>query len=416
MRARIHRGAHEVGGNCIELEHDGASIVLDLGMPLAARQADDVPLPDVPGLAAPDQALLGIVLSHNHLDHVGLVKRARAELPVFMGEAAARIVNEAAFFCGAGSAAHLRPAGFLRHRECLQIGPFRITPFLNDHSAFDAYSMLVEAGGRRLFYTGDFRGHGRKQGRLRELIARPPGDVDVLLMEGTHVRGSAGEVHGLTELDVENACVDLFRRAQGPVLALYSPQNIDRLVSIFRACRRSGRMLVMDLYSAAIAEATGNPSIPRAGWDNVRVHLPRRQKALVIRSQAFGRVDAVRTSRIFPEELTARSGRVVLTFRLSMSREIEDCLCLEGAGAFWSMWQGYLREAAGQELVAWLNSRQIPLSVIHSSGHASVSDLQRLVAALAPERVVPIHTAAPEAYRESFPGVELHPDGAWWTI
>ena len=32
-----------------------------------------------------------------------------------------------------------------------------------DHSAFDAYAFLVEAEGRSLFYSGDFRIHGRKQ-------------------------------------------------------------------------------------------------------------------------------------------------------------------------------------------------------------------------------------------------------------
>ena len=31
MRARIHRGAAEVGGNCVELEAGGERLVLDVG-------------------------------------------------------------------------------------------------------------------------------------------------------------------------------------------------------------------------------------------------------------------------------------------------------------------------------------------------------------------------------------------------
>ena len=31
-----------------------------------------------------------------------------------------------------------------------------------DHSAFDAYGFLIEGGEKKIFYTGDFRGHGRK--------------------------------------------------------------------------------------------------------------------------------------------------------------------------------------------------------------------------------------------------------------
>lgn len=46
MRARIHRGASEVGGNCVELEQDGDRIVLDLGRPLTTKPDDVVPLPD----------------------------------------------------------------------------------------------------------------------------------------------------------------------------------------------------------------------------------------------------------------------------------------------------------------------------------------------------------------------------------
>jgi mRNA degradation ribonuclease J1/J2 len=44
----------------------------------------------------------------------------------------------------------------------LEFGPFRITPHLVDHSAYDACALEVEADGRRLFYSGDIRAHGRK--------------------------------------------------------------------------------------------------------------------------------------------------------------------------------------------------------------------------------------------------------------
>ena len=40
MRARIHRGANEVGGNCVELEHDGDRLVLHLGCRLTAGHQD----------------------------------------------------------------------------------------------------------------------------------------------------------------------------------------------------------------------------------------------------------------------------------------------------------------------------------------------------------------------------------------
>jgi ribonuclease J len=50
MRLRIHRGANEIGGNCMEIESRGHSILLDLGLPLTADAVDPSLLPDIPGL------------------------------------------------------------------------------------------------------------------------------------------------------------------------------------------------------------------------------------------------------------------------------------------------------------------------------------------------------------------------------
>ena len=56
MRICIHRGAEEIGGNCVELEQDGARVLLDLGLPLDAENAVGAPLPQIPGLADGDEA------------------------------------------------------------------------------------------------------------------------------------------------------------------------------------------------------------------------------------------------------------------------------------------------------------------------------------------------------------------------
>ncbi len=164
MRARIHRGAAEVGGNCVEVKAGGKRVVLDVGWPLTAVDGEDVALPRVAGLAdGHDPSLLGVVISHPHADHYGLLPKVGASVPVYIGESASRILSEAAFFSPLGISR--QPSGYLRHRQAFDLGPFRVTPFLNDHCAFDAYSLLIEAGGRRLFYTGDIRAHGRKGAR-----------------------------------------------------------------------------------------------------------------------------------------------------------------------------------------------------------------------------------------------------------
>ena len=63
MRVRVHRGSHEVGGSCVEVEHAGFRLVLDVGKPLNAGWTDRVDLPSVPGLAdGSDPDLLGVLI------------------------------------------------------------------------------------------------------------------------------------------------------------------------------------------------------------------------------------------------------------------------------------------------------------------------------------------------------------------
>lgn len=419
MLARIHRGANEVGGSCVELESNGARLVLDIGLPLDVAARDEQPgLPAIAGLAdGDDPSLLGVIVSRGHPDHYGLVQATSARVPRFIGEAAHRILAAASFFTPMG--VDLQPAGFLRDRQPFTLGPFQVTPYLSDHSAFDAYGLLIEADGRSLYYSGDLRGHGRKHRVFERMLANPP-QAHTLLLEGTRIAGNPGDLRGLaSETDVEDRAADLFRRTDGIALAVYSPQNIDRLVSLYRAAKRADRIFVLDLYGATIAATTGRPTtIPQASWPGVGVFVTLQQRIRVKREAAFDRIAPIRSARLYPEDLAGLADRVVLTFRGSMAAELERAGCLNGAGALWSMWPGYLNQVSGHKLRDWLDQHKIPLTILHASGHATVTDLQRLVAAMKPERVIPIHTHNPELFQERFPGacVEPHGDGEWWPV
>jgi ribonuclease J len=197
---------------------------------------------------------------------------------------------------------------------------------------------------------------------------------------------------------------------------MYSAQNIDRLVTLFRAAKRTGRTFVMTLYGASIAEATGNDNIPKADWPQVRVFVPGWQQAKIKKASAFERVDRVKADRVFEEELAKDPSRWVVSFGMPMANRLDAAGCLAGAGVVWSMWPGYLKEDTQKTLLSFLEERSIPLSIEHTSGHASIPDLQRLAVALAPKRVVPIHSFGSARFEDLFPGVEQHPDGEWWDV
>ncbi len=202
-----------------------------------------------------------------------------------------------------------------------------------------------------MFYSADLQAHGREARLFDDFVQRPPADVDVLLMEGTHLRRDAEPATGRTEREVEDELVTTFKQTPGMVLAMYSAQNIDRLVTMFRACKKSGRHLVVDLYGASVAEATGNENIPRVGFDRLLVYVPDRQRVQVKKAREFHRTNDIRPVRIFPEELAARAHELVLTFRTSMIREVEQAACLKDARAVWSMWPGYLTRPGQERLL-----------------------------------------------------------------
>lgn len=99
-----------------------------------------------------------------------------------------------------------------------------------------------------------------------------------------------------------------------------------------------------------------------------------------------------------------------------VKQDLDRTDCLDGAAAVWSMWPGYLQNESGVRLEAWLQERQIPLDHVHASGHARPTDLAALAAAIAPDRVVPIHTIAPERYDTLYSSIEAHDDGIWWRV
>ncbi|BDG08585.1 MBL fold hydrolase [Anaeromyxobacter paludicola] len=330
-----------------------------------------------------------------------------------MGPVAADILRQAEFFTGRPSLP--KPRWSLLDRQPFDIGPFHITPYQVEHSAFDAFALLVEADGRRLFYTGDFRAHGNDREPFARLLRDPPRSVHALMMEGTQI-GDGREGEGPGEEQLRQKLASRFREWPGLVLASWSSQNLDRLRTMYEAAREASRTLVVDLYTATLARAAGAPGIPLPGTDGLEVFCRLNELVHVKEAAAFHRTNGVRPWRIFPEDLAPRAPGLVLMFRPSMLRELDRAGALDGALAIWSMWRGYLGESSELRMRQDLDAHGVPLEVFHVSGHAYVRDLQRLVEAVVPERVIPIHTAEPARYASLFPRVEMRRDGEWWHI
>jgi ribonuclease J len=359
------------------------------------------------------------VVSHGHADHWGLAPYAAPGLRIVTGAATRRIMGAAAAFVpravefAEGDEVRLD----LVDRQTIRVGPFAITPYLVDHSAYDAYAMLIEAGGRRLFYSADIRGHGRKAALFERLLAHPPRPVHAMLMEGSSLGRLRPDQGFPSEDDIEARLADAFR-APGFVGVCASAQNIDRMVSLYRACKRTGRPLVLDLYAAEVLATTGNPNIPQAGWPNVAIYVPEYQRRHVKRTQRFDLTERYKQHRIFREALAPMAARAVMLFRPAMVADVDLMPGVwAGSRMIWSQWEGYLTSPANEAFQAELAARGVGLEAIHTSGHASIVDLKRLAEALAPDALVPVHTFEGDQYPALFgANVRRRLDGEWWEV
>ncbi|MCY4207933.1 MAG: MBL fold metallo-hydrolase [Roseovarius sp.] len=417
MRLRIHRGTKEIGGTCIEVEAQGKRLVLDVGLPLDAPDdvaAQESLLPNVSGFRDPDDSLLGVVVSHSHMDHYGLARHIGQNVPVWIGKDAHTVMKAASRYVHKGYA--FTDPHFITHRTPVEIGPFQVTPYLVDHSAFDAYAVLIESDGRRVFYSGDFRGHGRKARLFEKMIENPPDGIDVLLMEGTTV-GRAETGRGVqTEDDLEHQFAHAFEKTKGMHFVWTSSQNIDRLVTIFRAAKRNGRLLLIDLYTAVVLEATGRDTIPQSNWQNVRLYIPQRQRVFIKNRKLFNDLGRHEANRVYPEDLPGLAGQAVMLFRPMAMSDGGIKASLDGAALTYSMWEGYLERESSRKVLNWLKDHGISWQTIHTSGHASVDNLQQFASALAPRSLVPIHSFEPDRFGDLFDHVACRDDGVWWEV
>lgn len=414
MRLCIHRGTKEIGGTCIELESQGKRIVLDVGLPLDVTDPDQFPLHPIKGFDAPDADLLGVLISHPHQDHYGLAHRLPPETHFLIGKGAAAVLEAAGIFTPAGLT--LRNVTNLVDRKPIKLGPFTITPYLVDHSAFDSYAIHVEADGVGVFYTGDLRAHGRKGELFEKLLRVPPKKVDLLLMEGTTLGRENTEIGFPTETELEARFVQLFNATTGMPLVWCSGQNIDRLVSVLRACMRTRRTLILDMYTAHILHATENRAILGACDKHARVFLPVGQKRQIKWKERYDVADLYRPYRIYPEQLSVVAPRAVMLFRPSMAEELECVNCLDGARLIYSMWGGYMDDEEQRPFLDWLKRLAIPLDKCHTSGHAAVADLIRLSKAFVDAPVVPIHTDQADHFEDIFSYAQPLSDGEWHTV
>ncbi len=446
MQIIIHRGTKEIGGTCVEVISDKTRILLDFGMPLGdgrggefdERALEGKPTKDLiaKGILYPIQGLYrddvpqidAILISHSHKDHYGFLKFAHPDISVYASSGAQKLIDVLNVFIRKEDRLRLpKSAEFVQDRKAFDIGDLRITPYLVDHSAFDAMSfhVLEKATGKSLFYSGDFRAAGWKSKLFDRFVGKPPVNVDCLLMEGTMMEREGGKYP--TEQDVYARTTEILKEMTGKVaFACCSGQNIDRIVSFYKAARKTGAVLVIDPYIACVLNAIKSPQthIPQMDWDSVRVFIANYYGhgdvyvSKIADSAYKTLLPNLAQAKIKPVDFAELDQKALILMRGSMIPALEKIPGIKGSKMIYSQWKGYLDKDSvdAQKFKSFLNKNEMDLEHVHTSGHATVDKLKIFAEAIDPSCLIPIHTERGSRYKELFSRVKMLKDGETFDL
>jgi ribonuclease J len=276
-----------------------------------------------------------------------------------------------------------------------------------DHSAAEAFAFLIETEGKRIIYTGDFRGHGARNAAFKRFLAADLGPVDVLIAGGAQ----AGAEKGPSEPEVLAQLEDLVRDRDGALYVMCPGQNVDLLAGLALIARNTRRLLAVDGYTALLLERLRvlarkqgvELKLPGLHTEYLRVldtNATKRLAELPEYAETYARMrprimgwDAVRHSLhrlIVPVRANAQ---------LWADRQIKD---FKGGALVYPEREDPGEEAGARETLAYFRARGLVEFPVRTSGHAYFSAIRRLVENKKPLHIIPVQTRHPEKFVQAF--------------
>ena len=376
MKIKIHRGTHQIGGSAIEISTASTRIILDFGNELSL---DEKYIPinlDIDGVTKGLPDCDGIVISHYHMDHLGQLTSALPAIPLYMGELSKEIALIGAEYQDRCLYLRLLGANTFRGGDAFSIGDIRIRPLVIDHSAADSYMFVIEAEGKHVLYTGDFRMHGLRHHILDQLVNTYIGEVDVLITEGTSLSRDADKY--ISEAAVLDDISSYIQDGKY-VFVMCSSTNIDRIMGIWQNMP-TDKVLICDAYQKRILDTVINNVYYESSL------YRRHDSPLVLNKGSYpkyymdhGFVSLVRGTENF----------------ISQIKEFPK----DDVRIIYSMWTGYIEENLALETLL----ETYPTYLCHASGHVSKDDLIKFIELVNPDAIIPVHTDNPERLEELVP-------------
>lgn len=409
MKIRIYRGTKEIGGTCIELTANNGKILwVDLGLPLSNQN---------PSISYQNNKVDALLISHSHMDHFGLMESIGSHVPVYLGQVSEDLIKATKRFLSAD------PPNCNFHRitpwkEIHILETFTVYPYLVDHSAPESFSFVIEADHKRIFYTGDFRSSGRKGFLFEKILSHPPENIDLLLIEGTMVERNRQQFE--TESEVETAITDIIRNQQNITFVVSSAQNIDRYCSVFSACAKENKMLIIDVYMAWVLEIVRKKAkgLPTIDAGRVLVYKSASQMEKVSGMDFIDFTTRVNAKALHHGMFT-KPEKFVYFLRCPKEKFVDKILEKNNKtiNLIYSQWVGYLQDEHKTWCTDKINRlealKKVTVTHIHTSGHATMNELKVLAKAIKPNKTVPIHTDNPAKMKLEFSSAGINSIEIW---
>ena len=376
MNIIIHRGTHQIGGSAIEISTVSTRIMLDFGNELSLDEKYTPINLAIDGVTKGKPDCDGIVISHYHMDHLGQLTSALSEIPIYMGELSKEIALIGAEHQDRDLYLRLLGANTFRGGEAFSIGDIHIRPLVIDHSAADSYMFVIEAEGKRVLYTGDFRMHGLRHHILDKLVNTYIGEVDVLITEGTSLSRDADDcISEATVLDDISSYIQDGKYA----FVMCSSTNIDRIMGIWQNMP-TDKVLICDAYQKRILDTVVNNVYYESS-------LYRRHDSPLVLDK--GKYPKYYMDNGFVCLVRATENHI------SHIKEFPK----DDVRIIYSMWTGYIEE----NLVLKNLLDTYPSYICHASGHVSKDDLIKFIELVNPDAIIPVHTDNPERLEKLVP-------------
>lgn len=415
VKIKIHRGTNQIGGTIIEIFTENTHIFIDFGSELSVNPEDSSDYEMIEMInSSPCDAVL---FSHYHGDHIGLMhhipqKDIRGKnITLGMGlesrKVLIRIHKTLANDNYENYEEHKEILDILKDRDRwtnfenrvpITIGDFTITPVRVDHSAYDAYMFIIQAEGKTVVHTGDYRVHGRLgcnlfpnlEAALEERNAR--GKVDILLTEGTMMERQEEKV--LTEEELEEKAKEYLSKPENKcIFLLCSSTNVESMASFCNAANALGRRFYVNYY--VYEQIRGYRKT--AGKENPKLSFP---GTYTFENPAYinPHLDGGKTQLQYMKD----HGGVMMIGTSDAYKLRMDYFKDENPLLIYAMWHGYIDkekypdtydERYGNLVEKW---RYIEL---HTSGHADVETIEKMITTVSPvQGIIPIHTTRKDLF------------------